>query len=76
MDDTARITFGGGVVLGVFLALFFNVVIERITNNQADYWRSSYCIEAEPAPSFCVMDPQYQFYLDTMAMVIQATKGE
>lgn len=75
-DNTPRVTFGAGVGLGVFLAVGATVVVDRITNHQAQYWRAAFCMEADPAPDFCVMEPQYQYYLETMDFVLKSMEAD
>lgn len=66
--------FSQGVCIGLILAIALFFALDRIRDNHAEYWRGAFCMEAENPPNFCATDEQFQFYLDTMSMVIESMK--
>lgn len=66
--------FSEGVAVGLIVAIGMIFVLDKVRDNHADYWRGAFCMETQDPPNFCVQDEQFQFYLDTMKMVIENMK--
>jgi hypothetical protein len=64
--------FGLGLFCGSLIGFAAVFIIDRTTDNHADYWRGAFCLEAADPPNFCAGVPDYQFYLDTMSRFDEA----
>ena len=47
------LAFEAGVIVGLVIGTLLFGIVGRVRNNHSDYWRMSYCMEAEYVPVFC-----------------------